>query len=376
MKRPGITLLEVLFAMLVGTIGLLGAISLLPVAIEQANKGREADAQVIVGEAAVNEFKVRGCYLPDLWVVWDGANFLNFNGQAGAWQSHNGTAASPSTSPPQQAAAFCYDPLGVANYLPGTPAYAQFPYSRPTLNIFPSGVRAPVMIRAGMAQFAMNAGVLDVARPYQSVSRQFAETVCFSSDELRLERPEEATSPAITTFDELNMRPETVPDRQFSWFATMCPKTDGQSDEYVLSIAVVHRRPLPPFTPDPLGERVSGITVYDGITGGDAVLHGATEADVAVRNGDWIMLVGTTNTTPGAGVTAEDPQARFSWYKVISSEATATQTSTSPENWDREITLYGPDWTVPTTQTYAVLMTGVTAVFERTIRVQRTSLWY
>ena len=91
MNRRGVSLLEVLFAMLVGTIGLLGAISLLPVAIEQANKGREADSQMIIGESAIEEFKIRGGYLPDLWVVYDGANFLNFNGQVGAWQYHDGS---------------------------------------------------------------------------------------------------------------------------------------------------------------------------------------------------------------------------------------------------------------------------------------------
>ena len=91
---------------------------------------------------------------------------------------------------------------------------------------------------------------------------------------------------------------------------------------------------------------------------------------------DWILLIGTSTSATGNGATAEDPLARYCWYRVVHSEADVAYTTTPQVNYARNVTLYGPDWNIPSNQTYAVLMTSVKGVYERTIRVQRSSLWY
>ncbi len=62
--------------MLIGAIGLLGAIALLPVASEQARKGRQADATAIAGEAFVNEIVARRWFDPGQLVGLRRANYL------------------------------------------------------------------------------------------------------------------------------------------------------------------------------------------------------------------------------------------------------------------------------------------------------------
>jgi hypothetical protein len=64
-RRPrGATILEVLFAILVTSVGLLGAVAILPVASSQAKKGRMSDALTAAGRAAISSFDTRGMRIP------------------------------------------------------------------------------------------------------------------------------------------------------------------------------------------------------------------------------------------------------------------------------------------------------------------------
>ena len=65
------TILEVLFAIMVTTIGLLGALTLLPVAATQARKARTADASTSAVTAAVGFFDARGMRKPQNWIAYD-----------------------------------------------------------------------------------------------------------------------------------------------------------------------------------------------------------------------------------------------------------------------------------------------------------------
>src|ERR1044072_289059 len=73
-RRPGVTILEVLFAILVTTVGLLGAVALFPVASAYARKARINDAAAYGGMTAFHEFDTRGMRRPDMWVGWNNSN--------------------------------------------------------------------------------------------------------------------------------------------------------------------------------------------------------------------------------------------------------------------------------------------------------------
>lgn len=68
-RQAGISLLEVLFSMLLVTVGLFGAIALLPVAAHQAKRGRLYDAQAVAGETATAEFFVREMARTRTWIA-------------------------------------------------------------------------------------------------------------------------------------------------------------------------------------------------------------------------------------------------------------------------------------------------------------------
>src|SRR5262249_21362054 len=65
--RSGVTILEVMFAILVTAIGLLGAASLLPVASYQARRARSYDTFAAAGRAALSRFDAMGMRQPDHW---------------------------------------------------------------------------------------------------------------------------------------------------------------------------------------------------------------------------------------------------------------------------------------------------------------------
>ena len=77
-QRRGVTILEVLFAILVTSVGLLGAIAVIPVASMQARKGRIADTVAIVAASAEHRFSTEMMARPSRWVVF------NYNGADGA----------------------------------------------------------------------------------------------------------------------------------------------------------------------------------------------------------------------------------------------------------------------------------------------------
>ncbi len=68
--RPGISLVEVLIAMGILTIGLLGVAALFPVGAFYMQKGDVADRGSAVAQAAFNEAVTRGWLNPENWLVW------------------------------------------------------------------------------------------------------------------------------------------------------------------------------------------------------------------------------------------------------------------------------------------------------------------
>ena len=129
-RRSGITLIEVLFAIGVVVVGLLGVVALIPLAGVQARIGIDNDKAHLVGRAAIQDFDVYGMRRQVSWAYW--------NQMAGAFQRYN---------PLPTRESFCLDPRLIATHAVGSPMVLP-PPSRPA-QFFPSvdiaGVAGPPM---------------------------------------------------------------------------------------------------------------------------------------------------------------------------------------------------------------------------------------
>jgi type II secretory pathway pseudopilin PulG len=103
-RRAGVTIIEVLFAIMITSVGLLGAIALFPVASTQARRARLNDMVGNAGRTAFHDFDTRGMRRPDRWLAWDQIK--------GQFITVNPGGNSPSNL--QSAESFCIDPRMIA----------------------------------------------------------------------------------------------------------------------------------------------------------------------------------------------------------------------------------------------------------------------
>ena len=407
-RRSGASILEVLFAILVTTVGLLGALAVFPVASAQARKGRIAEATGVAGRTAVHAFDARGMRRPDMWVGW-----------SQSWDFP--TPPAPVLSPPNfypvtsirfpTGTSFCIDPRFVSTNN-GSAAAAN------AASVFPyhNAAAGPRMFRIGLTNGVPGGSLM---------SRQQAESIFTISDDLTFDRThkkplvnplgnEDRSLPAEGLFSpgDHDLDPAT-PERKWvrssegkmSWIATLVPKHElyapgvVANDLYVLSIVIFYDRPLVNFSLDPapapppagsppdasasmynLAERVVAADFADaggtGYSGGETVLiwppNGATVANnvsnrdaaarmLKVRTGDWIMLSGFVPSAVG-------PLPIFKWYRV-------TEADNEPEyhpgenHYEVAVSLTGADWDATIDQ-QATIVSGVVGVYEKTVRLE------
>ena len=420
--RRGVSILEVLFAILVTTIGLLGAVALFPVASAQARKARINDAMAVAGRSAVHTFDSLGMRRPERWVAWNENWDLNNMGQQ---------------IPPLQFKAvdkvsyrydrsYCIDPRFVAaNYAPiSLRARANtFPADAANTSVNPSPTLA--MMRVSLVNGQRTGSTLVADPPMGWIQlggtgpwRTYQDNAIFQlDDDLAFLRPgiddvsaaggrNDRSLPALQAYDELPTVSGSYAKRQtqghYSWMATLVPKLDlyagMATDEYVLSIVMFHDRPgdlsLGPTNPNALLlER--NLNVYfdggDGSTGGEVIIYApfagtpnqasdeAAAQTLKLRANDWVLLAGNTGGSS---------PAHFQWFRVSScdDEPTYEQAFSSgsvnlPARYQVYATLVGRDWNInlrnPRTTfagtAQATIVEGVVGVYEKTVRLDTSS---
>ena len=183
---------------------------------------------------------------------------------------------------------------------------------------------------------------------------------------------------------------------EFSWMATITPdrtftvNASGNStgrdrtDQYLVSIVVFHNRTLDYNSDATLEDRERMLEVTlrgNGFGGGEVRLHSGMVTALDINHNDWIML--SAQSSLGS---------QFRWYRVsyIDDEVQTADNGT----FYRDATIQGPDWnrpewlpTVSTNaagvqtvvpaqfKTHATFIPRVIGVFEKTIRIETTSLY-
>jgi len=283
------SLLEVLIAMFVLSIGLLGVAALIPVGRFAIVETGKSDRSGACGRAALSEIKVR--------------RMLEY----GYWSN---------PTPAQNNQAFAIDPLGVIREMPtnlgGATGNVAAVIPRITLKSSPTG---PAMT-------------------FEQADRIFTW-----HDDLEFSLPEDIKPPppGESKRPRANLGVSGLPDiaGSYSWLVTVTPAAAeaglAVADRTLFSVSVVvcYRRDFSPdesTPPLPNGEHTAQVTFLGGGYGGGSVRLASPRIDppLRLRENEWVMLCGQVS-----GRTV------CKWYRVVSADSGSPTTMVS---------LLGPDW--------------------------------
>lgn len=338
-KRQGLTILEVLMAVGVAIIGLFGVWALIPIAGQRAERAILEDDKAALGRSAFRDFEVRGMNQPQTWLRPSGVPVYNETTFANPPHINRNTS-------------FCIDPLFVAEVVNfGTPAES---------DRFPSA--AAFKDPATIVPIDMQRLTLRSRAGGPALSPALASAIFQSYDDIEVHTQDDETLPPLQAYSETNAIKKRLAGRRLSWMATLVPQNlaladTGATDTYLLSIVVFYKRNVA----DPIDEQEGVFEVSNsfggGYGGGDIEI---ASGDTGLKRNHWVMLA---QAGPQGG--------RFLWYRVVSVDLDDT---TDPANPVTYATLEGRDWNdAPATQ--CVVVKNVVAVFEKSIRLETSSIW-
>ena len=330
------------------SVGLLGVAALIPLAMHQAERGLSTDRAAAAARRAYREFEVRGMANPRLWATYQDLPPLLTDTVM--------VAGNPTVVP----LSLCLDPIGLTS---PTLARNKFPAISEAIPTPPGMPKSPTMERIKLALWP--SAVIPAAKDQEVLYRELFSAL----DDLDFERPTNARLPSEQQFVPNQTNPaKRLAGGRFSWMATLVPRPQLGAEMATLSIVVMERR----NNPKPDDERVFDMNLGQdffsgGIAGGDVRLRWPAASGLnptlvrerleELRSGQWIML---------SQFLAGTLQSR--WYRVQSVGDIDMSTKSI------ELTLHGPDWN-PNEVTQATWIKGVVAVFEKTIRLEGSSLW-
>jgi type II secretory pathway pseudopilin PulG len=362
----GVTLIEVLFSVLIVSVGLLGSISLIVVASSQAKKAANNEISALTARSAVHRFDVFGMRRAERWFFWNGTNFSPVATKTGF------------NSPYTSVQSYCIDSRFCVANAANWPTAKFFPYNSPTNTAGPRMNRVAFLspVANGLPFFVSGdlASTLNANR--QDADRMFRleDDVSYLQD--NQDRSEPASQVWIKNSSGFVLK--RASDGRVSWLATLVPTlgiganpTTGApvftgSDSFLLSVVVLRDRPID-MAMDDFNERTLGVVVQgDGSSGGEVALTAATADALKLRDDNWLLISGINNLLDRNG-NVIDQVARFEWYRV-------SQCDDEPQpvagGFQVFATLIGRDIDSGLTGLQAVAVNGVTTVHEKTIRLE------
>ncbi len=382
--RRGISVIEVLFAMGVAVIGLLGIASLIPMAGKNAADSIQMSEAQALAQDWYSELTARGMHVSGNWIMrrdFPTAGYLNFDKQLGTTIPGRGCNPVSSSGMLRELGreSVCLDPYFFAHasvQFPSTSAWATaatmsqsnnyrpavFPYYQDTYNPLVDPAY-PATVSNGFAWDAqprmVRVTVPGSAGPLVPISIRGLEQAFLSTDDLAitLDVPalniddKDATIPPMRV-GQSNQRFAST--NHYSWFATMSPaepipalSTDS-TIFYTVSLAVCHNRELnmvdpaitaprlgaadPPRVEEkPQGERLMWVEPVSGNfiggNGGRVRLVWNDGMDADLRSGDWVMLSRNyASVAVSVSPFAHRPFSVFRWYRIVSVEQEQSQT--------------------------------------------------
>ena len=373
-QRFGISVIEVLFAMGVVVIGLVGIASLLPLAGKNAAESIHfADAQALSNDW-YGEFSTRGLNFSSEWIMYRDfgtPGYQKFDKQRSTALTNKGCFPASVSGMVREVGreSVCLDPYFFTHRsveFPSTTSWtsttprsqsnwyrpAVFPYYQDTYNPLVDSAYPVSNIYAWDAQPRMaRVSVPSALSATSALSMKDLERAFLSTDDVAvtvdvpgLIDDKDASQPPMRVglsnakFSALN---------NYSWLATISPSepiapnlSTDSTNFYTVSLVVVHNRDLTIWDPavlspragaadpprieeKPQGEQLMWVEPVSGDfiggSGGRVRLIGNDGTKDDLRSGDWVMLSRTYATTTGSGGGLV-PFNVFRWYRVLSVE--------------------------------------------------------
>ena len=373
MKRRGVSILEVLFAILITAIGLMGAIAVFPAALLQTKRGQQADATSFAGQFGKSMSDAIGMRRADRWLYWEASPA---SGSARYWQvtePYDTTSNPPRFRNPVNGSwAFCIDPRFIAsNQVDDT--------QRANSNNVPYGPTRSIMQRVTLNNGATG-NTTYMSWLVSELNFRIEDDLAYDRFTDNLNNIDD-TQHAASIFlkDSSGVGIKRQAHGHMSWMATFTPKieravTGTVEDNYLMSIVIFYDRP-PQL--DAVKYRASEWSLNvnmnppygGGVGGGDMLLSDSNtglDAEerlrrVKIHRDQWILLMSYTEYTIN-GNTCIAPQCR--WYRVVDADAPDASL------YNVNVTLSGPDWEATGRPTFAVVFEGAVAVFEKTVKLE------
>lgn len=401
--RTGISLTEVLIAMGILTVGLLGVAAIFPVAGFYMQKGEVADHGSAIAQAAFNELITRGMLNPESWLTMVPTNVnqpnatFNVDNKGNPNTLNRGSFTRPFAAALREAqgrnptwtaldysrhfgGGFVIDPIGVGAFaaIPGEGNLLSNRIAMP----FPSSFvwwfngwvanDYPWSPWSGQYNSPLRRVTLRDPVTGWQLSDVMADRMFRSSDDLSLELPAGQDKPSQQPIDladlDLDGRATEPLARQsrgdYSWLATVVPSTpqglmalgNGPAgNSYEVSVVVFYKRSLPSMLPiDPADadnvaaeERMAAARIVStGLSGGEILLQRHPRDPASITESPFKNLkTGRWIVLCGPHPSSTDARPLFvaRWYKVLSIEKETNGIITDPAN-QRLITVRGPQW--------------------------------
>lgn len=404
-RNRGVTLTEVLIAMGILAVGLLGAAAMFPVGSYYVLKGEIADRGSSIARAAFSDLVARGELSPQNWYLYTGAgNYTSMSDYVAFWMTvpghvnpNTGQIISPAKLNTDAGFVYIIDPYGLSaaaavGAAPQNSLYAPI-QGRWSGTLPTTGLWQPFSGNSGDGwpiRRLCTASALVGNTPVESL----AATLYRSGDDVSFSVPDEEDQPSqqllsITTDGSGNPVPlarQSAGD--YSWMAMVAPTQnaaqlavglDPSAYYYDVSVVVFYKRT--PRLMESTESLVRGNIVSTGTSGGEILLDSGsiTDAYEDFKTGQWILV-----TAPHPSSTATKPLLFSQWYRVLtniepergSTEQIGTVDFNDPDT-QRLVGLRGPDWPWQPTDNIQVrvgIFPGAVAVHTKTMRLDGKAL--
>lgn len=386
--RLGISLTEVLIALGILTVGLLGVASIFPVGSWYMQKASIADQGSAIAQSVMNDAVTRGMLNPNSWCVmiptsrvatfgaWNTAfqcdgkycpaptgitsTFTRpFAAALGEAISQPGAAADRTMVNKQLGAAYVIDPIGVAALAVPNGVYPsnKFAYTFPaSMNQLGSATSATLYNAAWQSwgnspvnTWPIRRATIQQADGWQ-LSPSLADAMCKGNDDLAVDLPKRDDRPAIQNWDTAIVNGTQTPmARQwagdFSWMMTVVPTTTAARDgmasnpegyDYQVSVVVFHKRALPTAYATSNNEAANNSALERGVrakvlttgpNGGELLLERFSQSNEVIAESPFSQLkTGNWIMLCGPHPNSSDSNPKFvlNWYQVLSIDKEGT----------------------------------------------------